>query len=281
MTKTSKDIAAALGQYAHDNGRDHITVWNEFLQHSVDTLSFTNEELREGKWFERIKQYDAINPTYSEIFRGLVEAVAVNGHCDIFGGVYEEFFQSKFKASNTGQFFTPESVCDLMADVVGDFEGCAVSDCACGSGRTLIAHAKQAYRNEDTRLKAYVYHGGDTDNTSVMMCALNFAINGMVGMVERRNALTMEFFGGYIVNDIKVPFYNDLIRIKRYDDEKELMQHFNWLKSQKELREYYLMRAYGQNKPTESVEEEESTTEPPTQNNGSNQRKQAEQLSLF
>lgn len=279
--RTSKDIAAALGQYAHDNGRDHITVWNEFLQHSVDTLSFTNEELREGKWFERIKQYDAINPTYSEIFRELVEGVAVNGHSDIFGGVYEEFFQSKFKASNTGQFFTPDSVCDLMAEVVGDFEGCSVSDCACGSGRTLIAHAKQAYLNEETRLKAYVYHGGDTDNTSVMMCALNFAINGMVGMVERRNALTMEFFGGYIVNDIKVPFYNDLIRIKRYDDEKELIQHFNWLKSQKDAREYYLMRAYGQNKPNESTKSEKNTAEPPKQENGSNQRKQAEQLSLF
>lgn len=279
--RAPKDIAAALGQYAHDNGRDHITVWNEFLQHCVDTLSFTNEELREGKCFERIERYNAINPTYSEIFRELVGKVAVNGHCDPIGGVYEEFFQSKFKASKTGQFFTPESVCDLMAEVVGDFEGGSVSDCACGSGRTLIAHAKQAYRNEDTRLKAYVYHGGDTDNTSVMMCALNLAINGMVGMVERRNALTMEFFGGYIVNDIKVPFYNDLIRIKRYDDEKELIQHFDWLKSQKDAREFYLMRAYGQNKPNESTKSEMSTAEPPTQDNGSNQRKQAEQLSLF
>lgn len=83
-----------------------------------------------------------------------------------------------------------------------------------------------------------------------MMCALNFAINGMVGMVERRDALTTEFFGGYIVNDIKVPFYNDLIRIKRYDDEKGLKRHFDWLKSQKGLREDYLTRAYGQSRPS-------------------------------
>lgn len=248
--RASKDIVAALGRYAHDKGKDHITVWNEFLRHGVDTLSFTDEELRYGKWFERVARYDAINPTYSEIFRGLVEKVAKNGHCDPFGGVYEAFFQSKFKASETGQFFTPESVCDLMAKGAGDAGGGSVSDCACGSGRTLIAHAKQAYQNEDTRLKAYVYHGGDTDETSVMMCALNFAINGMVGMVERRNALTMEFFGGYIVNDIKVPFYNDMIRIKRYDDEKELKRHFDWLKSQKEERECYLTRAYGQSRPS-------------------------------
>ena len=74
--RAPKDIAAALCQYAYDNGRDHITVWDEFLQHCVDTLSFTNEELREGKWFERIERYNAINPTYSEIFRELVGKVA-------------------------------------------------------------------------------------------------------------------------------------------------------------------------------------------------------------
>lgn len=117
--RASNDIVAALGRYAHDKGKDHITVWNEFLRHGVDTLSFTDEELREGKWVERVARYNAINPTYSEIFRELVEKVAKNGHCDLFGGVYEEFFQSKFKASRTGQFFTPESVCDLMAKCVG------------------------------------------------------------------------------------------------------------------------------------------------------------------
>lgn len=243
--RTTKEIANALGQYARDNGKDHITVWNEFLRHGVETLSFTDEELREGKCFERMQRYHSVNPTYTGIFRELVEKVAVKGHCDPFGGVYEEFFQSKYKASKTGQFFTPESVCDLMAKCVGDVGGGSVSDCACGSGRTLIAHARQAYQNEDTRLKAYVYHGGDTDNTSVMMCALNFAINGMVGMVERRDALTTEFFFGYIVNDTKVPFYNDMIRIKRYEDENELKRHFEWLKSQKDAREYYLERAYG------------------------------------
>lgn len=60
----------------------------------------------------------------------------------MFGLIYEEMYLSRGKASKTGQFFTPRSVSDLMAQIstLGSQDHGKVNDCAAGSGRLLLAH---------------------------------------------------------------------------------------------------------------------------------------------
>ena len=61
---------------------------------------------------------------------------------DVFGILYEEMYLSRGKASKTAQFFTPQSISDLMARIsaLGAGNHGKVNDCAAGSGRLLLAH---------------------------------------------------------------------------------------------------------------------------------------------
>lgn len=277
-----KNITDTLLRYAQSNGIDHITVWNDFLQFCVDMLSFTDDEIRGFRMGERLAEYSQKNKTFFEVLLMMAEDASVNAYKDHFGAIYEEFFKSRMKASTTGQFFTHIHICQLMAHVSGVNEttGGTVSDCACGSGRTLIAHAKVAYENEQSRYNSYVYHGGDIDSTSVAMCALNLAINGMVGGVENCNALTQEWRYGYIVNDIKVPYYNDMLRIKKYTDRDAFMERFNWLQGRKDERERFLRDAFS-GEPKRMIEDKEKKEVKIEKQPKPVERKKYEQLTLF
>ena len=68
---------------------------------------------------------------------------------DAFGVLYEDMYLTSGKASKTGQFFTPQSVSDLMSSIIGSskneaanvkIDGHKVNDCAAGSGRLLLSH---------------------------------------------------------------------------------------------------------------------------------------------
>lgn len=115
---------------------------------------------------------------------------------DIFGNIYEELIASKSRRSNSGQFFTPESLCDLMTEICQGEEkqtGKLISDCACGSGRTLLAHHVRNLGN--------YYVAEDIDKTCAMMCVCNFLLHGVMGEVIWHNSLIPEqFYGAWRVN---------------------------------------------------------------------------------
>jgi len=115
---------------------------------------------------------------------------------DILGKVFEET-NSSFTASNNGQFFTPDSLCNLMAQIVGSKEACEeniyVNDCSSGSGRNLIAHSRL---NPLNRFRAF-YVAQDLDERCVNMSVLNFVMFGLKGIVIHMNTLSMEIFKGY------------------------------------------------------------------------------------
>jgi hypothetical protein len=115
---------------------------------------------------------------------------------DVLGKVFEET-NSSFAASGAGQFFTPETVCNVMVKLTAGTDECEdgimVNDCACGSGRNLIAHSRLHPKN---RLKAF-YVGQDLDERCVKMCVLNFFMYGMKGVVIHMDSLQMKIFGGY------------------------------------------------------------------------------------
>ena len=58
---------------------------------------------------------------------------------DVLGNIYEQ----KVSHGHNGQFFTPQSVCDLMAQITVNEDAKSISDPACGSGRNLISAAKK------------------------------------------------------------------------------------------------------------------------------------------
>lgn len=223
--KTIADIGKILCSYAYKKGVDNTQVFNDFLRYSCD-LAEWKEQQRCGGLVQRMKECKEQNPDFFEAFTILChvmyEANLKGEALDGLGTLYEKMFQTSSKASRTGQFFTPQDLCRLMAEISvprvqkDADEVTSYNDCACGSGRTLLA----AWEKCDKYRKNY-FTAQDIDSTSVMMCALNFMINGMVGIVECQNTLTMEWHHGYIVNACKVPYANNMCSLERYENKDE------------------------------------------------------------
>ena len=218
------DIGRILDNYSHTNYRDDIDTWNRWLSWMCDVYEWSNirqcggmqqafqKAMEDNKYF-----FDAMF-TYVQV---AVKGIKFHGAYDALGNIYETCYQSSHKASSTGQFFTPRTVCDFMSKIINPKEyqtDRIITHCdpCCGSGRLLIAE----WKNADKYSKNF-FAAGDIDITSVNMCAMNVLINGMVGYVEQRNALSMEWSFGYIVNGCKVPFANNFCCLQKYTDESK------------------------------------------------------------
>lgn len=131
------------------------------------------------------------------------------GFLDWFGSMYESLFQGKSKASALGQFYTPEHLCTVLARCTAP-NGGRYNDCACGSGRTLLAAFAETPRG-----KFQWYEAGDVDYISCKMCALNMMIHGMVGIVKRQNALTLDTPQIiYHINEVRYPLPTAMYSIR-------------------------------------------------------------------
>lgn len=123
-----------------------------------------------------------------QAFAELVKAMEESGQ-DILGDI----FTGGITYGERGQFFTPDGVAQLMADLTvndtDDKDRGTVNDPACGSGRFLLAVAKK-HRNCE-------FIGQDVDHRCTQMTAINLGLNGLYGWAVWQNTLTMEVFRVY------------------------------------------------------------------------------------
>jgi len=118
-----------------------------------------------------------------------------------------ELFMQAISNGHNGQYFTPTPICDMLAimNLGNDTKpGQSVCDCACGSGRTLLAAAKI-----NRYLKLY---GADLDNTCCKMALLNMLLHSLTGEIAHMNSLSNDFYTGYevnitLVNGYYYPYY--------------------------------------------------------------------------
>ena len=163
-------------------------VFSDFLEMTVCALSLG---AMEDRYLEIVRGYDKPEAyLMAEAFGALVNEMDNNGEGlrDIFG----DFFMEHISHGHNGQFFTPEPVCELMArlnEPIGFGE--RVLDCACGSGRILMAAAK-VNRNA-------LFYGADIDRNCCMMCLINMCLNTMFGEVAWMNSLSNQFYGAWQV----------------------------------------------------------------------------------
>lgn len=114
---------------------------------------------------------------------------------DSLGDFYQTI-TSNYKSSAMGQFFTPDCICDMMATMnIGPEPYRTISDCACGSGRMLLAaHALQPLN---------FYHATDLDGMCVKMTILNFCLHNASGLVVHGNTLSMEVYQYYFIDRVQ------------------------------------------------------------------------------
>ena len=175
-------------------------VFEDFLTLSICALHQINLSTRlqekdqhnEDVYFKTIERYEKQDLA---IFSHLLGIVQSHVYHNPYGDLLGEYFTQYINRGQNGQFFTPESICTLMANInIADQNptGKNVLDPACGSGRLLLAFAKIAPDN--------YFYANDVSMTCAKMTALNFMLNGLRGEVACMNALSMQWFCAWQIN---------------------------------------------------------------------------------
>lgn len=190
-----KNLVKTITDFTYQNGLEVSRVFDDLLRYMIHGYTLPGQPGLTD-WRYTKEQNAVFYEMYAQIVLIMQRELKHKLWFDIFGNIYEEFIASKSRRSNSGQFFTPESLCDLMTEICQGEEkqtGKLISDCACGSGRTLLAHHVRNLGN--------YYVAEDIDKTCAMMCVCNFLLHGVMGEVIWHNSLIPEqFYGAWRVN---------------------------------------------------------------------------------
>lgn len=242
------DIVKALQTKAFNKGKDLSSVFTEMLDTFIDFLSYDRLQSCGGdevKVMETIKDNDWFD-TF-EMWLEWTNARQRDGKVVDAFDFYESAVKSKGKADMLGQFYTPQCICDMMGEVVYgggcDKDVMVVNDCSVGSGRTLLGFANIVSVKKQPNVCYYL--ANDIDAQSVKMCALNLAINGLLGRVIHGDSLQLSYYGGYEVNEVKYPFHTDGICIRQLPKpQSDTPQEFNSYNSVGSQKMAYLDALY-------------------------------------
>lgn len=97
-----------------------------------------------------------------------------------------EMFMLRISHGHNGQFFTPQDICDFMAQIL-EPTGETVNDPTCGSGRLLLSALKISREKGNEP----IVYGNDLSYTCAQMCLMNLLFNSARGEVSCGDALRM------------------------------------------------------------------------------------------
>lgn len=193
-----REFGMAISKFSHRHY--DYTIFEDFIDYVICCLLWEGHP----ETVERLKRkYEDEYQKFFELYRSFMLCQKKNLSADdsydwydTLGTIYEAISSSS-KASRLGQFFTPKSLCDMMAHFTSPVQGekktgLKVNDCACGSGRTLLAFNKIAPGNR--------LYGEDLDQICTKMATINLAIHGCKGQVSNMDSLRMEWYFGYEIN---------------------------------------------------------------------------------
>lgn len=190
-----KNLVKLITDFTYQNDLEVSRVFDDLLRYIIQGYTLPGHSGL-NDWHYTKEQNAVFHEMYAQIVLIMQQEIKHKLWFDVFGNIYEELIASKSRRSNNGQFFTPEILCDLMTEICQGKEkqtGKLISDCACGSGRTLLAHHVRNLGN--------YYVAEDIDKTCAMMCVCNFLLHGVMGEVIWHNSLIPEqFYGAWRVN---------------------------------------------------------------------------------
>lgn len=216
-TKLYVDI---LSDQAKEDGRPYEMALSDFCDYLLDLFS-VKAFLGDSKGFLAWQQQRLqAKPNFAILtmawLNDVSQAMDRGQWLDVFGMLYDDMYLTAGKASKTGQFFTPQSVSDLMSTIItpgknqassAKVKGRRVNDCAAGSGRLLLAHYMEVSKLDHSAGRPFVYIAHDSDPLVCKMCALNMMIHGMNGTVICQDTLTQSTPSAvYCINEIRYPF---------------------------------------------------------------------------
>lgn len=156
-------------------------VFDDFLiitMCAVTQNPLTGKSHYEDLYMETIAKYvkDDLRHQFPKLFGALVMEMEDRRESGMGNDVLGDYYEQNFCRKNSGQFFTPWPICQLMAHCTcGEAKADGkqrILDPTCGSGRMLVSSAKILGTKHE-------YYGIDIDHTCVKMAALNLFLNGI------------------------------------------------------------------------------------------------------
>ncbi len=146
---------------------------------------------------------------------------------DLIGRVYE-YFLSKFaiaEGKGKGEFYTPKSIVNLIAEMIQPFEG-KIYDPCCGSGGMFVQSLKFVQSHHGNRKNVSVY-GQEYTKTTYKLAKMNLAIRGISANLGEQEADT---FHNDQHKDLKADFImaNPPFNQKDWRDENQLKDDPRW-----------------------------------------------------
>ena len=148
------------------------------------------------------------------------------GQKDVLGRVYE-YFLSRFagaEGKGGGEFYTPQSVVQLLVEMLEPYEG-RVYDPCCGSGGMFV-QSEKFVEEHGGRIGDISIYGQESNFTTWRLCKMNLAIRGIDCNVGEGNADT---FHNDVHKDLKADFIlaNPPFNIKAWGGER-LRDDMRW-----------------------------------------------------
>lgn len=230
MKTDIKDFVKYLNEVSDNHGikqEDRLDAFCDFIIRLFSTDSYKPEGFKPDVATPENNGYIALVSLWCEM---VAEEMEKGIHFDLFGQLYEQMFLLKSKASANGQFFTPYSLCRLMADITEDDveekEGhigpVRVNDPACGSARTLLAHFMKKTHDNRALSGLYYYEAADIDLPTCKMAACNMMIHGMQGRVVCQDQLSLPTPTAiFYINEVRYPFPSGMYSIRVVYPKKE------------------------------------------------------------
>lgn len=136
------------------------------------------------KYLELVENGSNLEKKLSEIFALMImEYCYEENFQDILGSIYQEFCYKK----GAGQYFTPQNVSDMMAQMIHGDEiskplptdrKLKILDPCCGSGVMLLSFKKVvAHHHGVLAINNFEYYGIDIDITCVKMCRIQMLMS--------------------------------------------------------------------------------------------------------
>ena len=130
-------------------------------------------------------------------------SMKTQGQKDVLGRVYE-YFLSRFASAEGkggGEFYTPQSVVQLLVEMLEPYEG-RIYDPCCGSGGMFV-QSEKFVEQHDGRIGDISVYGQESNFTTWRLCKMNLAIRGVEGNIGPKNADT---FHGDLHKDLKADY---------------------------------------------------------------------------
>ena len=126
------------------------------------------------------------NDVLGQLLRTFNDPALNRADGDVFGGIYE-YFLTQFanqKAHDDGEFFTPESLVQMIVNIIEPEDG-RVLDPACGSGGMFVQSAHFIERMHHSPTERVTFYGMEKNATTIRLANMNLAVHGLEGNIKK------------------------------------------------------------------------------------------------